>query len=135
MANVRRAGESGFTLLEVIVAFTILTLSLGVLLPVFSGSLGRGEQSKHEALALAAGQSKLAGLGIEEPLAVGLSDGEFPDGIHWQLQALPFADATDQKASPLRAYQTTLTMSWRDAGQARSLTLTTLKLAPLGFGP
>jgi len=78
--------DAGFTLVETLAAFTVLTLVLIVLLaglsPVARG--GRDAEAMREALRLA--QSKLDGLGVLEPLAAGESTGRFDNGFEWRLR-------------------------------------------------
>lgn len=76
----------GFTLLEVLVAFLVLSLSLGVLMRIFSQSLGNIGAAADHSHALAVAESVLAGAGVETPLADGESDGADDRGYRWQLR-------------------------------------------------
>jgi general secretion pathway protein I len=78
--------EAGFTLVETLVAFTVLTLVLIVLLAGLSQVTrgGRDAEAMREALRLA--QSKLDGLGVTEPLTPGESTGRFGNGFEWHLR-------------------------------------------------
>jgi hypothetical protein len=77
--------NAGFTLVETLAAFTVLTLVLIVLIGDLSGVVGgsRDAEAKREALRLA--QSKLEGLGVTEPLIPGESMGRFDNGFEWRL--------------------------------------------------
>ena len=55
-----RGGERGFTLIEVLVALTILSISLAALLAVFTQGLDRARESRNEAAARVLAQSLLA---------------------------------------------------------------------------
>jgi len=88
----RSAGAAGFTLLEVLVAFTILALMLTVLLRIFSeGFRGMTAADVHAAAALHA-QAALASVGTEIPLAVGEWTGEHEDGIRWRVSVDLYAE-------------------------------------------
>ena len=77
-------GAAGFTLLEVLVAFTILALMLTVLLRIFSeGFRGMSAAEVHAAAALHA-QAALTSVGAEIPLAAGDWAGE-RDGFLWRV--------------------------------------------------
>ena len=77
-------GAAGFTLLEVLVAFTILALMLTVLLRIFSeGFRGMSAAEVHAAAALHA-QAALASVGAEIPVAVGDWAGE-REGFLWRV--------------------------------------------------
>ena len=78
--------EAGFTLVETLAAFTVLTLVLVVLLGGLSQMASRGRDAEvlREALRLA--KAKLDGIGITEPLAPGESAGRFENGFEWRLR-------------------------------------------------
>jgi general secretion pathway protein I len=78
--------DTGFTLIETLAAFAVLTLVLVVLLGDLSGVIrgSRNTEAMREALRLA--QSKLDGLGVTEPLTQGESTGRFGNGFEWRLR-------------------------------------------------
>jgi len=78
--------SAGFTLPEVLVAFVILAVSLGVLWPSFSGSLASLDSSTFHALALAEAQSQIDRVGTEVPLEEGEVGGETEDGLSWIIR-------------------------------------------------
>jgi type II secretory pathway pseudopilin PulG len=84
--RLRSHEDAGFTLIETLAAFTVLTLVLIVLLGDLSGVVGgsRDAEAKREALRLA--QSKLDVLGVTEPLIPGESTGRFDNGFAWHLR-------------------------------------------------
>jgi general secretion pathway protein I len=140
----------GFSLLEVLVAFVILALALGVIMRVFSQGMSRVSESDAYARAVTLAQSKLAQLGADIPLAEGELSGEGEDALRWRVrlgayeadkvQAAKEAADTAQAANagsaapaplPVRLWQVEVEVSW-DADQTppRSVRLATLKLAP-----
>jgi type II secretory pathway pseudopilin PulG len=84
--RLRSHENAGFTLIETLAAFTVLTLVLIVLIGDLSWVIGgsRDAEVKREALRLA--QSKLDGLGVTEPLIPGESTGRFGNGFEWRLR-------------------------------------------------
>jgi general secretion pathway protein I len=132
----RAAGPArGFTLIEVVVAFIILALSLGVLLQVFSTGLRNVRVSEAYTMAALLAESKLAAVGIEEPLTAGATAGVFDDRFRWRLDVQPYEpDRAEGPAEggegPVRAYEVVVTVSWNEANEERSVSLTTLRLAP-----
>lgn len=74
---------SGFTLPEVLVAFVILAISLGVLWRSFGGSLASLDSSTFHALALAEARSQIDRIGTEVPLEEGEVGGEAEGGLSW----------------------------------------------------
>lgn len=96
----RKNSDDGFTLVEVLVAFAILAMTLTLAFRSF-GSGARGvNAADRQALAVAIAQSRLAAAGVETPLEEGTVTGTHEGGLHWRLTArrLPdypdFADAT-----------------------------------------
>ena len=122
--------QRGFTLLEVLVAFVILALSIGVIMTVFSSSLARGKESETRTVAALLAQSKLAAVGIEEPLSPGVREGRFDDTFAWRAAVEPYSDGLmADLPGGLIAYRVTVTVSWRARNAWRQVSLATLRLA------
>ena len=126
----RRPQNAGFTLIETVVALAILGLGLAVLIRVFGDILDRDFQSESKAKAASLAQSLEARLGLDLPIAPGQSSGAFDNGYRWQLDISPYGDAQDRAAWPLSPCQILITVSWPFGAGNRSITLTTLGLAP-----
>ncbi|MDH5556820.1 MAG: prepilin-type N-terminal cleavage/methylation domain-containing protein [Alphaproteobacteria bacterium] len=120
----------GFTLIEVLVAFVILAFSLGALFKVFSGSLQTVRHGEDYAHAVALARGQLAGLDTDGIEGRGIETGETEDGYRWQIEFAPMPDVMPQggvaKFEPLAV---SVTVSW-GALNNRSLTLSTVRLAP-----
>ncbi|PPQ35758.1 general secretion pathway protein I [Rhodoblastus acidophilus] len=78
----------GFTLIEALVAFAIMTLALGQLLRALS--VGAENQRRADFLSRASldGTSHLAEIGVSLPLAPGGSSGSYIDGLRWRLHTV-----------------------------------------------
>jgi general secretion pathway protein I len=130
--------QRGFSLLEVLVAFTILALSLGVLMQIFSGALRNSDTTADQAQATLLAQSLLAGVGIEERLVPGETAGTIGDKFRWMLRVAPFEEATlpDQpmplQAPPMELWQVAAQVAWGGSPvePERSVLLQTLRTQP-----
>lgn len=122
-----RAGQRGFTLMEVLVAFTIFAFSFGAILQIFSTGSRNASVSRAYAIALGHAQSQLERLGIEEPLEPGQSSGVLDGGMAWRLEIAPYEEQPTED-SLLRAFTVTAVVTWRDGGQEREVALSSLRL-------
>lgn len=79
----RPSRESGFTLLEVLVAFAVLAVMIVPILQVFGGGLGSTETARAYSTAALLARSRLAEVGAEEALEEGETTGTF-EGYQWR---------------------------------------------------
>ena len=82
----------GFTLLEVLVAFVIAALALGLLFRIGTDGLTGAAQAGRYQEALARAQSHLDALGDSPP--PGDRQGDEADGFHWHVRVVPIASET-----------------------------------------
>lgn len=120
----------GFSLIEILVAFVILSLTLGVIMQIFSGGLRNVRRSDDYNRALFLAESRLAALGVEQPLHAGVMSGELDRRYRWQILVQPYHEAVTAEESQLkvRLYKATVAVGWDDGGQMRHLELTSLRL-------
>ena len=134
------ARQRGFSLLEILVAFTILALSLGVLMQIFSGSLSNADVTRDQAQAVLLAQSLLASAGVEATLVPGESAGVLDDKFRWVLRVSPFVQeprpgetAAVRSPLPLDLWEVAVRVAWGGDSRLpeRALTLTTLRVQPV----
>ncbi len=123
--------QSGFTLLEILVAFVVFVLAFSVVMEVITGAARNTiKSSRHTQIALLA-QSKMDEVGVLEPIEEGTSSGRFDDGTHWELRITPFEapydNDTELVSPPVDLFRVDLILSWRDKNKARSAQFTTLR--------
>ena len=119
-----RRHEAGFALVEVMVAFAIVTIILAALYPSIAGAY-RGYarvQVRERILALA--RAQLEATGIDEPLQPGESTGTYATGEVWRLAVEPVETAAYRG----RAFR--ILLEAQDHGGQPLLRLETFKLAP-----
>lgn len=137
----------GFTLLEVMLAFTILAVAMGLLLGMLSRGLGQVRKSQDETEATLYAQSLLDQVGVVEAMQTGQKVGEFDNGRYrYRLETTEIEDPSPAPALPPtivdagtainapRIYRIALAVSWGGANAPRELKFVTLRVRspPLG---
>jgi len=122
--------QQGFTLLEILLAFVVFTLSFAVVMQVVSSSLRNTRLSQNLTQVALYAQSKMDLLGIDGPVEEGSSSGDFDDKFRWEIQVeLYQADdgrGLNQELIPVDLYQVDMTVYWQQARNEQKTTLTTL---------
>ena len=90
----------GFTLIEIVVAFSILAVGLGVAMQIATGAMRQSRSAADYTEAALYAQSLLDTAGVGERLEEGSSSGEFDDRFSWELRADPFEIQTDSPLDP-----------------------------------
>ncbi|MCC7049390.1 MAG: type II secretion system protein [Alphaproteobacteria bacterium] len=122
-----RNWRSGFTLVEVLVALAILSVSLGAIVPLFSDIAHRSTRSEAERVSLALAESKLAEAGTTIPIREGTAGGA--DGkFRWALAIRQNVDILRENPYGLAAYDVAVTVAWLEGSNERSVSLRTLRL-------
>lgn len=121
--------NNGFTLIEAMVAFTIMALALVALLQAFSSGLRNIGVAESYAMAAMEARSKLAEAGQVIDLEPGESGGDLDSGGTWRAVIEPHdtgAFGLEAVGMRLKAFTVEVTVTW-DGG--RDLTLRSLRLA------
>ncbi|MBI1195844.1 MAG: prepilin-type N-terminal cleavage/methylation domain-containing protein [Gammaproteobacteria bacterium] len=120
----------GFTLLEVLVAMTIMAMTIGVLMNVYSSVLDRSSLSTEYRAATNIAQTvlkeKMRSGGRLDPHMEGQYDKKFK----WIIDVEPFEDGTrkqDAKAL-LSLYSLDVSVQWIHKRKARKIHLNTIRL-------
>lgn len=134
----RPRSQSGFTLLEVVIAFVVLALVLTSVFQVFSTGLARTAHLDEYSRALVIAQSRLAAANMEEGVKEGQAKGESPDrhfqwtvttARHQEPVAASNAPAVAAPQATFALYRVDVQVDWRGAdGKERSVILAGLQL-------
>lgn len=123
-----RSAERGFSLIEVLVSFVLLSLSLAVILQIFSVNLRAVDTVRKQTRALILAESKLAGLGNEIPLTPGERVGE-SGAFSWRLEVSPYVeDADDDNRVIHELYNVAMTVNWERGTGKSEIRLKTLRV-------
>ena len=125
--------QRGFSLIEILVAFMILAMSLTVIYRIFSGGLRNVALSEDYARAVLVAESQLAAIGISEPLVRGVSSGEWGERFRWQRVVEQYQPWEQDKelSTQLLAYSVTVNVDWEHAGRSRQVSLSSVRLKPV----
>lgn len=117
--------KDGLTLLEVVVAFAILAISLAVIFNMFASGASGARRAEQYTVATLLAESQLTAAGIEEPLTAGSKDGDYLSEYCWRRIVRPLERENQNLAFPatLPVYEVTVTVEWSDRSGRRSVTL------------
>lgn len=128
----KRQLQAGFSLLEILIAFSILALSLGILLNIFSGGLRRTIVFEEYQQAVIIAQAKMAAAGVELPLDEGQKQGQVLEKYNWSLIMQPLNTddvAAVSEAMGVQVYEVISRVQWMAGDNDRLVELITLKLS------
>lgn len=125
--------QKGFSLLEILIAFSILALSLGILLKIFSAGVNSAVVAEDYTAAIQIAQSLIAKTGIETPLQAGQESGLENEKYQWLLDVSPFEfnpEKVDSTAITTALFKVKVIVNWGgdENTNDRQIELTTLRL-------
>ena len=120
-------------MLEILVAFSILAISLGILLKIFSSGVNAAMIAEEYTVATQIAESLMVKTGIEEPLVVGEYSGTEVEKYHWRVTVEnspnPADDGEGDDVAELLAVQ--VIVQWGDDDRSRRIIeLNTIKTGP-----
>ena len=123
--------HSGFTLIEVVVAFVMLALVLATSFQIFSTGMQRAGDLEDYSHALVIAQSQLASSSIGDSFEEGVTSGESQDRrFRWSTSIAAFDDGTEPAKRVLASFYSVriaVRVSWQSApDRERHLDLSTL---------
>ncbi len=123
--------ESGFTLVEVLVALAILSVTMVALYAAIGDAAQRLSQAQAESIAVGLARSKLDEVGHTIPAIVGdVSGAEGRFG--WQVSISLHGTPAERVAWPAVLADVTVSVRWGEGRAKRSFSVHTLKLLPKG---
>lgn len=124
-----KSRAAGFTLVEMLVAFTVAVLLLGAVYRVFSAGLRAEGSAESYGKAVLIAQSSLDTLWLG-PVAEGdVSDRVGGYARHVRVKRRSDLTGSDQRR-PLAAYEIGVDVPWRDGLRQRQVSLSAIRLGP-----
>jgi general secretion pathway protein I len=121
--------QAGFSLLEILVAFSVLALSLGVLYQIFSQGTRTAILTEEYTQAMIIAQSRLATIGMEHKILPGTEQGTERDDYHWSTTIHPYTEAPPSNfQTGASVYEVAVIVSWESFGKTHEVELQSLKL-------
>jgi prepilin-type N-terminal cleavage/methylation domain-containing protein len=122
--------SAGFTLLEVVVAMTILGIGVVTLLEIFSSGLRLGSRSSAATEAMAYGRQAMDEILLRRKIEEGPQQGVLNDKTRWRLGIEPVREPTERLtlSSAWELKEITLDMQVTEAGRDRPVELRTYRL-------
>ncbi|AWN43730.1 hypothetical protein [Methylobacterium durans] len=127
-AEEARPAEGGFTLLEFLAAFAILTLFLSAILAALAVAIRGDHQAAFLTLGSALAKGRLAAAGIDYPLRPGTTGGVLPNGYLWQAEIGRYARVPLGQDRSAAGYRVAVTVAEPPERGGRSLTLRSIVL-------
>lgn len=126
--------QTGFTLLEILLAVSILGLALTVIMQQFSAGLRIARASHTYTTATIYAKQKLEELQVEEEMREKEENGSFEDGYYYRVSITPYEDYLEEEDDeglfdllPLEMYRLESVVWWQEGEKEKSVTLATLK--------
>ena len=121
--------EKGFTLLEIVVALTILAVSILTLVQMFSGSLNQAAQAERYLNGVYLAQQKFSQLEMDN-FQSEITEGNFEnqESYRWQLEVLPYESPLNDEEARIKIQKVSLRIYWEDRNQEREVQLVSLKI-------
>lgn len=111
-------------------AFSILSLTLAALFSLLSTSSRSIRVASDYSQAVVWAESKLAQLGVSEPLRIGAIRGSFDEHYRWELRVVkrPTRRLRREMEHEWELLDVTLRVGWESMGQQRDLVVNTARL-------
>lgn len=123
--------EAGFSLIEVLASFAILSLIMMTLLGGLSKAIYGQTRAQHLREALRFAKDKIETIGITDPITMGYSSGQFENGFKWEVQIERLPASVDS-AFAAAWIDVTVKRLPQEREPPVSVTLSTLRLATDG---
>jgi len=119
---------AGFALIEILVATSVLAISLVVILQLFSGGLKSRKLSEEYARGIFHAREKMAEMLLLPDLTEGEIQGKFDDDYEWQAVATLIVPEEEEENLPFDVMDIKINVRWREGEKEKQFAVDTLRL-------
>ncbi len=121
---------SGFTLVEILVAFAVSSLLLGGVYQIISAGLRSAHVASEYSTAIMLAESSMEEIGISEPIVIGDSLDRIQGSYDRRLRVRPRPDLlpVGVEHPAMTPYEIEVTVSWGHRRRPRSVVISTVRL-------
>ena len=123
--------QRGFSLLEILVAFSILSVLLGVLINIFSTGVRTAQLTGDYARAIQIAETLLTTASAEKTLQEDERFGVIDETYSWMIRIERFVPENEywsEEISPLLPYRIEVDVDWSDNARERTVRLVSMRL-------
>lgn len=125
----------GFTLIEVLVAITVLAVALVAILQLFSGGLKSIRLSDEYSRGIFHARELVEQVQVSEGVSEGVLQGRFEDGYKWKAEIKRAPVLLDEERKPqFELFEIKVRVMWDSLGSEKHLELMTTKIAQKSEG-
>jgi general secretion pathway protein I len=123
-----RLSNGGFTLLETLVAISVLAISFTIILQLFSGGLKSSKVSDEYTRGIFHAREKVEEVLLSKKLSEGDLEGEFEDRFRWKTKIVKIGPEEKEAALlPFENFSITVIVAWSEGHKEKQIQLTTMK--------
>jgi general secretion pathway protein I len=128
--------EEGFSLLEVIVALSIMAVGFATVMQLFSGSIKSVDLSDEYLKAVSLGNHKMGEFELDDFFTEEFS-GEFENepNYSWTLDLEPYGDILNVDEENIQLAKVTVNVLWNSRGKERNVQLVTVRTDGFSYTP
>lgn len=120
--------DSGFTLLEILVAISIMAICLTVILQLFSGGLKSSRLSDDYTRAVFHAKEIMEEILVSNALEEGISEGRFDDSYAWKAEVVRIEQLEEEESRlPIDTFAIKVQVMWGGANKNKRFELETIK--------
>jgi len=123
------ASNDGFTLIEILVAISILAISLVVILQLFSGGLKSSRLSDEYTRGIFHAREKMGEILLSKDLSEGETEGEFADLFRWKclVERIESGEENEEKL-PFNMFNIKVDIIWNVGDREKRFQVSTMKV-------